>query len=119
MSYPEPNELKEFSTEPIIFHDIQGNELELLDSHKIRVGYENVEYVFHPTYILEEVENSQEERERYEYPNWPIPAEELFSDMMNVSILEDYICGTVLSDGYYEVYWVLEKVTFENPNLYN
>jgi hypothetical protein len=119
MNYPEPQELREFAQEPVPFHKIHASDLELLSDGRIRVGYENVEYVYHPTYLLEELENSNGERERYEYPNWPVSASEIFEDSVEWEIVEDYICTTFTVDGWYEIYWVIEDITIENPELYS
>ena len=117
MSYPEPQELREFAQEPMPFHEIHASDLELLDNDRIRVGYENVEYVYHPTYLR--VEFADGEHERHEYPDWEYVLEDVWNDGVDWEIQEDFICVTMLSDHRYEAYWVLEEITIENPSLYS
>lgn len=114
--YPDPEQLKTFAEEPMPFQEFHGTDLEMLEDGRIRVGIANVEYIYHPTYLLETDEYG--EVTRFEYPDWPISAKESFDDSMAISIVEDFISGVVPADEHYEAYWVLEKIEIENPNLY-
>jgi len=114
-AYPDPKQLRQFTTEPVPFHEL--SDIELCDDDRIRCTVGNVEYVFHPTYVLEEVQDG--EYDRYEYPETPLPRNELFESRTDTQINEDYICMTLILDTLYEAYWVLEEITIENPNLYN
>jgi len=114
-AYPDPKQLRQFTTEPVPFHEL--SDIELCDDDRIRCTVGNVEYVFHPTYVLQR--ENKNEWNKYEYPETPIPRSELFEDAIHTEIQEDYICQTVIVDTEYEVYWVLEEITISNPNLYN
>ena len=117
MSYPDPSELRKWSEEPMPFHSIRPHDLELLENDKIRVGYGNVEYVYHPTYLR--VQPEEKDAFREEYPEWNDLIEDFWEDSLNIEITEDFICFTMFHNNcQYEAYWVLEEITVENPNLY-
>lgn len=112
MSYPEPSELQEFAQEPVPFHEFHVNELELLDNGKIRVGIENVEYIYHPTYLRMDI------GEVSEYPEWEENIEEIWNDGVAWEIQEDFISVEWFKQIQHTAYWVLEEITIGNPNLY-
>ena len=116
-SYPEPSQLQEFTNKPMPFHDIHASDLELIEDNKIRVSYENTEYVYHPTYFR--IERAENDVERIEYSEWKNEVDMMWENGMDWEIQEDFICVTYLSDYQYEAYWVLENITINNPNLYN
>lgn len=117
-SYPEPEQLREFTQEPMPFHEFHASDLELLEDDRIRVGIEDVEYTYHPTYLR--VENNDENVHREEYPEWDDFVSDVWEDSVDIEITEDYLCFFMLNnDSIYEAYWVLEEISISNPNLYS
>lgn len=117
-SYPEPEQLRKYAEEPMPFHEFTATDLELVENDKIRVGIENVEYIYHPTYFL--IDPGHEDWDRQKYPEWVDKVDGVWKDSLDWEIQKDFICTTGFSDGQkYEAYWVLETIEIENPNLYN
>jgi hypothetical protein len=117
-SYPEPKQLRKFTQEPMPFHEFHASDLELVGDNMIRVGIENVEYTYHPTYLR--VENNDENIHREEYPEWDDLVLDIWEKSVDIEITEDYICFVMLNnDSIYEAYWVLEEISISNPRLYS
>lgn len=122
-SYPDPAQLQRYAEDPMPFHDIVASDLELADDERLRYGAEHVAYQYHPTYIMVETERD-EYTEASDLPWFDLSHAKAWNRAMNVEIQEDFIVASDLVTGpdgeshKYDAYWILETVTFKNPNLY-
>lgn len=111
-SYPDPKQLQTFAKSPSPFHSVDTWDLDLSEEDdKIRAEFDNVTYVYHPTYLREE---NGEGGALHEYPEWHDMIEYVWENAINFQIEEDFI---VIDVDNYHAYWLLEEISIESPEF--
>lgn len=126
MSYPDPEQLKTYSMEPMPFHDVAGAPFQEVDDdlsdHAVRADFGNVDYKYRATYIMVEMEEGWKHIE--EVPEITKDHDEAWKAAMDFQIEEDFICATGMvydendEPHQYDAYWLLADVTIRNPDAY-
>lgn len=119
-TYPDPEQLKTYSRDPMPFHEITTSGLEITEDGTLRFPAGNVEYRFDPTYI--NVETAPEEWERVcDVSDFDMDHCDAFDRAGNLEVGEDYICATGPTDAraepaQFDAYWLLGTVTITHPD---
>lgn len=119
--YPDPEQLREWASDPTPFHELSDEDLSVGEDGSITAHVdelENVLYVYKPEYI--NVDDMDEQVRKAESVEWfDLSHREAWNDAIDLSFGEDYISttGTVMDSRnnptVYEAFWLLKLITIE------